>query len=91
MDGEEKLWNMGEELKTNSPLIEILDIIHASSYIWKAIQALHPKNTITENIPLVKEQVGRLLEGGAQRVIRSLRWQATHMKLKGTELENLNT
>jgi hypothetical protein len=91
MDGEEKLWSMGEELKTKNSLIGILDIIHASSYIWKAIQALHPKNTITENIPLVKGQVGRLLEGDAKRVIRSLRWQATHNNLKGTDLENINT
>ena len=90
MDGEEKLWKMGGELKTRSSLIEILDIIHASSYLWKAVQALHPKNTIAENIPLVKKQVGRLLEGDAQKVIRSLRWQATHMELKDTDLENLN-
>lgn len=91
MDGEEKLWNMGKELKTKSSLIEILDIIHASSYLWKAIQALHPNNTITQNIPLVKKQVGHLLEGDAKRVIRSLRWQATHNNIKGTDLESLNT
>ncbi len=90
MDGEEKLWSMGDALNVPSTPIKILDIIHASSYIWIGIQALHPNNTVLQNIPLVKAQVGRLLEGKASIVIRSLRWQATHMKLKGTQLKDIN-
>lgn len=90
MDGEEKLWSMGNELNLQSTRIEILDIIHASSYIWIGIQALHPQNTVVQNIPLVKLQVGHLLEGNASTVIRSFRWQATHMKLKSTRLEDIN-
>jgi len=90
MDGEEKLWSMGDELNIPGTLIEILDIIHASSYIWTGIQALYPKNTVIQNIPLVKVQVGHLLEGHASTVIRSFRWQATHMNLKGTRLKEIN-
>jgi len=90
MDGEEKLWSMGDELNVPGTLVKILDIIHASSYIWTGIQALHPNNTVLQNIPLVKEQVGHLLEGNALKVIRSLRWQATYMNLKGTRLEEIN-
>jgi len=46
---------MGKELKNKRLLIEILDIIYASSYLWKVILALHLKNTIIQNILLVKE------------------------------------
>ncbi len=90
MDGEEKLWSMGDALKVPSTPVKILDIIHASSYIWIGIQALYPNNTVVQNIPLVKTQVGHLLGGKASTVTRSLRWKATHMNLKGTRLEDIN-
>ncbi len=91
MDGETKLWEMGDKLCLNGQCIEILDIIHACSYIWVCIQALYPKNSISENIPLVKEQVARLLNGRADMVIRSFRWKATHKKLTGDPLKDITT
>ena len=81
MDGEDKLWEMGEELQLDAPIIEILDLLHASSYVCKAVQALYPQRTIQEQIPLVKERIGRILHGEVQGVIRGFRWQATHQQL----------
>ena len=87
MDGEDKLWAMGQELQLDAPIIEILDLLHASSYVWKAVQALSPQRTTNEHIPLVKERIGRLLHGEVQSVIRGLRWQATHKQLTDEQRE----
>lgn len=89
MDGEEALWNMGEACLTNESTVEVLDLIHACSYVWKAVQALNPDETIKNQIPMVKEYVERILQGGVHRVIRGLRWKATHDHLKGERLKQL--
>lgn len=87
MDGENKLWKMGEELQLDVPIIEILDLLHASSYVWKVVQALYPRRTTQEQIPLVKERVGQILRGEVQSVIRGFRWQATHEQLTDEQCE----
>jgi hypothetical protein len=85
MDGEETLWEMGEELQRDGSLIEILDLLHASSYVWKAVQALYPQQPIHQQIPLVKERIGRILRGQVQGVMRGFRWQATHQQLSDSQ------
>lgn len=85
MDGEETLWEMGEELQCDGSLIEILDLLHASSYVWKAVQALYPQQTIHQQIPLVKERIGRILRGQVQGVMRGFRRQATHQQLSDSQ------
>ncbi len=85
MNGKEKLWEMGEELQRDGSVIEILDLLHASSYVWKAVQALYPQRTIQQQIPLVKERIGRILHGQVQGVIRGFRWQATHQQLSDSQ------
>jgi hypothetical protein len=87
MDGEQKLWEMGEELQFDAPILEILDLLHASSYVWKAVQALYPQRTTPEQIPLVKERIGRILRGEVRGVIRGFRWQATHEQLTDKQRE----
>ena len=88
MDGEEKLWSLGEAGLPND-VTQILDILHASSYVWQAIQALHPGLSTERYIPLVKPKIGALLEGGVKRVIRGFRWQATHQRLTGEALKKV--
>jgi len=85
MDGEEKLWEMGEALQPDGSIIEILDLLHASSYVWKAVQALYPQRTIQEQTALVKERIGRILHGQVQSVIRGFRWQATYQQLSDSQ------
>jgi hypothetical protein len=81
MDGEHKLWAMGQERQLDASIIEILDLLHASSYVWKAVQALYPQRTTNEQIPRVKERIGRILRGEVHSVLRGFRWQATHEQL----------
>ena len=90
MDGEDKLWTLGEA-GLPSDITQILDILHASSYVWQAIQALHPGLSTEQAIPLVKPKIGALLAGGVKRVIRGFRWQATHQRLTGEALKKVTS
>jgi hypothetical protein len=89
MDGEEVLWTMGEVCLTNESTVEVLDLIHASSYVWKAVQALNPHDTIKDQMPIVKGYVEKILCGEIHGVIRGLRWKATHNGLVGERLKQL--
>jgi hypothetical protein len=89
MDGEEALWAMCETCLTSESTVEVLDLIHASSYVWKAVQALHPGETVKNQVPIVKGYVGRILCGEVHGVIRGLRWKATHNGLNGERLKQL--
>ncbi|HDZ01489.1 MAG TPA: ISKra4 family transposase [Nitrospirae bacterium] len=89
MDGEEALWNMGEACLTNESTVEILDIIHACSYVWKAVQALNPNDTIRNQLPIVKSYVEKILSGEIHGLIRGLRWKATHKALVGERLKQI--
>ena len=91
MDGEEKLWEMGEKLIPQENRIDILDIIHVSSYVWSVVEALYPKNTIVNNIPIVKCFLGRILDGNIVDVISGFKWQASFRNIKGDALKKVLT
>jgi len=91
MDGEKKLWEMGDEIVVDEKTVKILDIIHASSYIWKIVEALNADNSTKENMPIVKKYIGYLLNGDVKRAIRSFRYLATSRKIKGKKLDQINT
>jgi hypothetical protein len=89
MDGEEALWAMGKTVLTGNPTVEVLDLIHACSYVWKAVQALHPGRAIKSQVPIVKDYVEKILGGKVEGVIRSLKWKATYHCLAGERLKQL--
>ncbi len=89
MDGEEALWTMGETCVTGESTVEVLDLIHACSYVWNAVQALHPGKTVKIQTPIVKGYVEKILCGEVHGVIRGLRWKATHNCLSGERLKQL--
>lgn len=89
MDGEEALWRMGETYLAGELTVEVLDLIHGCSYVWKAVQALYPDETIKNQVPIVKGYVGKILNGEIQGVIRSLKWRATYNGLAGDQLKQL--
>ena len=91
MDGEKKLWEMGEDMTDNENTVKILDIIHASSYVWKIVEALHPDNSAKENTPIVKKYIGYLLNGNVKKAIRSFRYLATSRKITGKKLDQIKT
>ncbi len=90
MDGK-KLWEMGGEMIAPENSVQILDIIHAASYIWKVTEALYPDNSTKENILIVKKYMGFLLNGQVKKVIRSVRYLATHRKITGKRLDQIKT
>jgi len=89
MDGEKKLWEMGSEMIAPENSVQILDIIHAASYIWKVTEALYPDNSTKENIPIVKKYMSYLLNGQVKKVIRSFRYLATYRKITGKRLDQI--
>jgi hypothetical protein len=89
MDGEEALWAMGATFLTGVSTVEVLDLIHACSYVWKAVQALHPDKVVKNQVPIVKGYVEKILCGDVNGVIRSLKWKATYNCLAGERLKQL--
>lgn len=91
MDGEEKLWDMSNSMNVaqNQNNIQIIDIIHVSSYVWKAVEVLNPDNKTKDNRPIVKRYVGKILNGQVNSVIRSFRCLATRRDLKGDALKQV--
>ena len=89
MDGEEALWVMGETCLAGASTVEVLDLIHACSYVWKAVQTLHPDEPVKYHVSIVKGYVGKILNGGIHGVIRGLRWKATYNGLVGERRKQL--
>jgi len=88
MDGQESLWNAAAEHLPGTEVTEILDLLHATSYLWEAAHLFHPKAS-PEASRFVRTQTQRMLSGHIATVIRSLRRQATGHSLKGKRLEDL--
>jgi len=91
MDGEEKLRQMSEAMEAAPNKVLILDIIHAASYVWKAVEALNPDNSIQDNTVLVKGYIDKVLQGQVSRVIRSFRYLSTSWGLSDKALEQVKT
>ena len=89
MDGEKKLWEMGDNMADNENTVKILDIIHASSYVWKIVEALYPDSSAQENTPIVKKYIGYLLNGNVKKAIRSFRYLATYRKITGKRFDQI--
>lgn len=85
MDGQESLWNAANEYLPGAEVTEILDLLHATSYLWEAAHLFHPKASPAAE-RFVKQQVLRMLGGAIAGVIRSLRCSGTRRKLKGKRL-----
>jgi hypothetical protein len=91
MDGQETLWSAAlRHLPEALRITEILDIIHAASYLWTAAHVFHPSGSDTA-LAFVKERIDRLLHGEVNAVIRGLRWMSTRHHLKGNRAETIET
>jgi len=90
MDGQESLWNAGLEYlpEQRFEVTEILDLLHAVSYVWRAAHLFHPSGS-DPAFKLVKKQIQRILAGEVKKVIRSLRNLSTRRGLSGTKREEL--
>lgn len=77
MDGQESLWNAGLKYlpEKKFQVVEILDLLHATSYVWKAVHLFYPVNS-EEAGKLARKQIKRLLYGKLESMIRSFREKA---------------
>jgi hypothetical protein len=79
MDGQVSLWNTATLCMEDRPTIDILDIIHVSSYVWKAAKIFHDHREHQE--AHAHDWLLRILQGKVSGVISSLRQQATKRKV----------
>jgi hypothetical protein len=80
MDGQESLWKAGcaSLPEDRFEVTEVLDLLHASSYLWQAASLFHPPGS-AQSLPWVKQQLGLILEGKVNTVIEALRRQGTDL------------
>lgn len=98
MDGQPSLWDAAdacldefvEDLRqAGEPevLVDILDIIHVSSYVWKAAKAFHGHKEHQE--AFAQERLLRILRGEVSGVITGLRRMASQRNLQGQALKDV--
>lgn len=86
MDGQEALWEAASVCIDVVP-IEILDIIHVSSYVWEAADLFTQGEGARK--AFTRERLLRILHGEVSGVIRGLRRMGSTERLRGDNLKNL--
>jgi hypothetical protein len=84
MDGQPSLWDTAafclEQVSVRDP-VQILDVIHVASYVWRAAKVFESSREHQEAFAWTR--LKRLLEGDVAGVIFGLRQMAGKRKLKG--------
>jgi hypothetical protein len=91
MDGQASLWeaaNLCLELPAEE-MVDILDILHASSYVWRAAKAFYRRDDRQE--AFTRDRLLRILQGDVRGVIAGWRQMATKGKLKKKDREEIAT
>jgi hypothetical protein len=91
IDGQASLWEAADtclELPSEQ-IVDILDILHTSSYVWRAAKVLYPQKQQQETF--TRDRLLRILRGDVQGVIAGLRQMATKRGLKGKPREEIAT
>jgi hypothetical protein len=100
MDGQPSLWDAADacldefvedlqEAGEPKALVDSLDIIHVSGYVWKAAKAFHSHKEHQE--AFAQERLLRILQGEVVGVITGLRRMASQRNLKGQALKHVTT
>ena len=98
MDGQQSLWDAAdacleefvEDLRQAGEfevLVDILDIIHVSSYVWKAAKAFYGHKEHQE--AFVQDRLLRILQGEVAGVITGMRRMASQRDLQGQALKEV--
>lgn len=90
MDGQESLWNAGVKHlpEDQFKVIEILDLIHATQYVWTATHLFYSKGSTEANCH-AREQISRLLNNQVNQVIADWREKAKQEKFSASAHEKL--
>jgi hypothetical protein len=98
MDAQPSLWEASEVCleetieklrQTKEVLVDILDIIHVSLYVWKAAKAFHSHKEHQE--AFAQDRLLRILRGEVVSVILGMRRMATQRKLTGQARKDVTT
>jgi hypothetical protein len=91
MDGQPSLWNAADLCLEVPPeeIIDILDILHVSSYVWRAAKAFYPHWEHRE--AFARDRLLRILQGEVRGVVAGLRQMATKRGVKGKKLAEIAT
>jgi hypothetical protein len=100
MDGQPSLWEAAdacleefvaerEAAKQAAVVVDILDIVHVSGYVWKAAKALHSHKEHQE--AFAQERLLRILRGEVSGVVTGMRRMASQQRLKGPALKEVTT
>jgi hypothetical protein len=100
MDGQPSLWEASDacldefveglrDTRESKLLVDILDIIHVSGYVWKAAKAFHSAKEHQE--AFAQERLLRILRGEVVGVVTGMRRMASQRNLKGAALKDVTT
>jgi hypothetical protein len=91
MDGQPSLWEAAENCLNAPPgdMIDILDILHVSSYVWRAAKVFYSQWEHQE--AFARDRLLRILQGEVLGVIGGLRQMATKRGLKKKERGEIAT
>ena len=91
MDGQSSLWstaNLCIEIPA-AECVEILDILHAAGYVWRAAKVFYSDRKQQEGF--ARERLLRILRGEVRSVIAGMRQRGTKQKLTGAAKKELAT
>jgi hypothetical protein len=100
LDGQKSLWEAAdtclegfvlglEKTQEAALLVDILDIIQVSGYVWKAAKAVYAHKEHQE--AFAQDRLLRILQGEVAGVVAGLRRMATQRRLKGAALKEVTT
>lgn len=100
MDGQLSLWEASDacldefiadlrDAPKPSRLVDILDILHVSGYVWKAAKAFYSHQEQQE--AFARNRLLRILQGDVAGVITGMRRMANQRNLKGDALKAVTT
>lgn len=89
MDGQISLWIAGKQYASEN-VIQVLDVIHAATYVWDAAHIFHPKNSKNAE-EFARERLLKILKGEVDSVVRGLRWMGTHQNLSKNKSRKLGS
>ena len=88
MDGQESLWDVASlHFDAAERVVEILDLIHVSKYVWEASALFHRSREMRE--AFTRERLLKILHGEVRSVIRGLRRMGSLHNLRGETRKDL--
>jgi hypothetical protein len=88
MDGQLSLWEQQKKHFPKKTCIEILDLLHATSYLWDAAALFHP-NAKVQQEDFMKSHVLKVLHGDIKKVIKKFRKMVGKEGFKKSKHEQL--